>query len=124
MADETLNHIRRLSPQAAVRAWWLVAVTRIAGYPVVITSTTRTHDEQRALVKAGRSRTMDSAHLTGDAFDIDWFRTNRDDVPRQFWFLVGPWAERELGLVWGGRWRTIQDFGHFELPPELRSRRA
>jgi hypothetical protein len=30
--------------------------------------------------------------------------------------MLGPWAEVNLDLVWGGRWRSFVDVGHFELP--------
>jgi peptidoglycan L-alanyl-D-glutamate endopeptidase CwlK len=93
-----------------------VWAARSAGYPVVVTSGHRTAAEQRDLVAAGRSRTAHSKHLTGEAFDIDWYRWDRNAVPVEFWRLIGPWAERELGLVWGGRWVSPYDPGHFELP--------
>lgn len=114
--DPTSTVLSSLSPAARARAEWLVYLTRQAGYPVILTSGRRTAAEQRVLVAAGRSGTTRSRHLTGDAFDVDWHGWSRDDVPRQFWSVLGPWAERELGLVWGGRWQTPYDPGHFELP--------
>jgi len=58
---------------------------------------------------------LNSKHLQGRAFDVDWSGWNRDAVPPSFWHLLGPWAERYLGLRWGGRWLELKDFGHFEL---------
>lgn len=93
----------------------MVWAAREAGYPLVITSGRRTQAEQNAHVAAGRSRTRRSKHLTGEAFDVDIFGIDRNAVPRWFWALLGPWAERELGLTWGGRWSSPYDPGHFEL---------
>lgn len=122
--DPTLAHISKLSPAAAVRAWWLVYASRIAGYPVIITSSTRSAEEQRRLVAQGRSQTLNSAHLTGNAFDIDWFGRGRDEIPERFWWILGPWAESNLDLVWGGRWSSLRDMGHFEVPDHLRDQFA
>lgn len=113
-ADQTYQFLDGLSEPTRTRAYILVWVLRTYGYPVVITSGRRTATEQAALVRAGRSRTLRSKHVTGQAFDVDWFRTAREDVPKAFWQLIGPWAESELGLTWGGRWRHPYDPGHFE----------
>ena len=114
-SDPTLGHIHALDPRIQQHAWLLVYAARVAGYPVTITSSVRSTSQQRQLVSEGRSRTLKSKHLDGLAFDIDWWRWSRDDVPTEFWYLIGPWAERNLGLKWGGRFATIRDFGHFEL---------
>lgn len=116
MADPTLSRLGTLTPEAAAAAFFLVWAARSAGYPVVVTSGRRTEAEQARLVRIGASRTMRSKHLTGEAFDIDWWGWDRNDIPSWFWNLIGPWAERELGLRWGGRWSDPYDPGHFELP--------
>ena len=127
MADQTDVHIRQLNPRAAEAAWWLVWAARTAGYPVVLSASRRSIEEQRRLFGLGRTRTLNSAHLAGNAFDIDWYRTARDDVPREFWKLIGPWAERELQLGWGGRFRPLADDGigwdpgHFEIIVPIRA---
>ena len=114
-ADPTPAHLARLDPDIAYRAWYLVYAARVAGYPLIITSSARDSATQRALVAEGRSRTLNSKHLTGHAFDVDWYGWHRDDVPMEFWHLLGPYAERHLGLKWGGRFTSIRDFGHFEI---------
>lgn len=114
MADRTEQLIRTLEPRTAEAAFWLVWAARSVGYPVVITSARRSRAEQRSLVARGLSQTLDSKHLQGKAFDIDWLGTSRDQIPRWFWQLIGPWAETNLGLKWGGRWRRLWDPGHFE----------
>lgn len=59
---------------------------------------------------------MQSKHLLGKAFDVDVFGFGRDDVPLWVWEEIGPWAEMQLGLKWGGRFTSIRDLGHFEAP--------
>jgi uncharacterized protein YcbK (DUF882 family) len=112
--DATERHIAQLTPRVAALAVDLVNAARTAGYPLIITSSTRSFAQQRALVRAGRSQRLDSLHLTGRAFDVDLRGLPRDSVPSWFWNDLGPFAER-LGLRWGGRWRRPFDPGHFEL---------
>lgn len=113
-SDETERHLARLSEPTRTRAYWLVWAARTAGIPLKITSSTRTLAEQRALVRQGRSRTLQSAHLRGQAFDVDVHGIARQNVPRWVWDAIGPWAEQQLGLRWGGRWASLYDPGHFE----------
>lgn len=115
-SDPTAGHIRSLAEPVRSAAWWMVYAARQAGYPLIITSSVRTREEQARLVTTGRSQTMTSKHLQGLAFDVDIFGMDRDDVPQWFWQQLGPWAESSLGLRWGGRWSTLRDYGHFEAP--------
>lgn len=115
-SDQTLAVISTLAEPVRTSAYWLVWAARTAGYPVIVTSGKRTIAEQRELVRLGRSSTLNSRHLAGLAFDIDWQGTARDAVPSAFWWLIGPWAEQQLGLRWGGRWKSPYDPGHFEAP--------
>jgi len=58
---------------------------------------------------------MRSAHLQGQAFDVDIHGLGRDDVPLWFWYDLGYFAEW-IGFRWGGRWSDPRDYGHFENP--------
>jgi hypothetical protein len=57
---------------------------------------------------------MNSKHLTGAAFDVDFLGYGRDEVPGYVWTWMGELG-RYLGLRWGGDWRSFYDPGHFEL---------
>ena len=80
----------------------------------------RTVDRQRQLVSEGKSRTMNSRHLTGHAVDL---LPIGPDGPRFDWPLyhqlapaVKAAAEAEgVALVWGGDWTSFRDGPHFEL---------
>jgi hypothetical protein len=80
--------------------------------PLVITSARRSDAEQSRLVAQGLSKTLQSKHVVGRAFDVDMYGWNRDRVPRWVWDEIGPVGE-QLGFKWGGRWGW--DWGHFEL---------
>jgi D-alanyl-D-alanine carboxypeptidase len=111
----TLEHARQLDPVALERAAALLDACWQVGIPAWISSSRRSEAEQRELVRTGKSQTMHSAHLDGRAFDIDVVGYRRDDVPLSFWNELGPLGE-SIGLRWGGRWRTLVDLGHFEVP--------
>ena len=96
-------------------AYYLVYIVRTAGFPLQITSTLRTREEQASLVRLGRSDTLRSKHLVGQAFDVDVHGYDRDAVPLWFWEAVGQLGEY-LGLRWGGRFAYPRDYGHFENP--------
>lgn len=94
----------------------------------IVTQGLRTREEQARLVAEGKSRTMNSRHLTGHAVDLAVWQDDGDLVPERdeiTWQrqLYTPLADamkqaaRELGvaIVWGGDWRSFFDGPHFEL---------
>jgi len=114
MYDPTMGHLAALAPRPRLEATYLVIAAREAGIPLIITSSRRSQWEQFKLVISGRSRTLNSAHLRGQAFDVDVAGWRRDALPEAFWASLGEYAEA-LGLTWGGRFKTFYDPGHFEL---------
>ena len=111
--DRTRAHLVSLDLATALPALRLVSHVRNAGVPLHITSSRRTAAEQVLLVKAGRSKTKRSKHLTGRAFDIDVLGFARTDIPKWWFYQLGALAE-PLGLRWGGNFRGFWDPGHFE----------
>jgi peptidoglycan L-alanyl-D-glutamate endopeptidase CwlK len=79
-------------------------------------------DRQAELVRAGKSQTMRSRHLTGHAVDlaaldeagrVTWARSAYEALASQ----VKAAAAAEGVLVeWGGDWRSFFDGPHFQLP--------
>ena len=114
MADRTMEHLRTLSDRIGPKAFRLVAIGRIYGLPVVITSSRRDLTTQQIFLNLGASKTLDSRHLTGDAIDIDMLGHPPDTVPLEIWRWMGELGEA-LGLRWGGRWANLRDFRHFEM---------
>jgi len=82
----------------------------------------RTEAEQRAFVRSGASRTMNSRHLTGHAVDL--LPIDPKDGRGKFaWPLYHPLAEAVkdsatalgVSITWGGDWTSFKDGPHFEL---------
>lgn len=103
----------------------LVAVVKRAdelGARFHITCGLRTTDQQRALVKAGRSRTMKSRHLTGHAVDFvvaepgGGVSYDHKDMAECAALFKRAASELRVPLEWGGDWRSFVDTPHLQLP--------
>jgi peptidoglycan L-alanyl-D-glutamate endopeptidase CwlK len=136
--------IDTLLPEVRPYARALFFKARDKGIAINIISGTRTFEEQDRLYAKGRStsgprvtnaRGGYSNHNFGIAFDIGVFSGNRYLPDSPLYKAVGALG-MELGLDWGGNWKSIVDQPHFELRPawagdmsesrmlaELRSRR-
>jgi peptidoglycan L-alanyl-D-glutamate endopeptidase CwlK len=86
-----------------------------------ITCGLRTEEQQRALVKAGKSKTMKSRHLTGHAVDfvvaepgggISYDHADMAECAKVFKQAA---AEFGVKIEWGGDWKSFVDTPHIEL---------
>ena len=86
----------------------------------------RTVDRQKMLVAQGKSKTMNSKHLTGKAVDvapypIDW--NDRERFTYFAGFVQGIASQKGFNIRWGGDWdqdkdlkdNSFDDLPHFEL---------
>lgn len=96
-----------------------VAAALDAGIRVRVTSTRRSAEEQRRLYAQGRTEpgpivtwTLNSAHVSGRAFDVTVDGAPEYDDDPDAWEILGELGQG-MGLDWGG---AYGDFGHFELP--------
>lgn len=87
----------------------------------IVTSGYRSTKKQRALVEKGASKTMNSRHLTGHAFDIaalvdgqvSWAWPPYTTLAECF---LGIANKHDIALEWGGNWRgKWKDGPHFQL---------
>lgn len=110
-----------------VRPYALALIQKAAanGITIKIISGLRTYAEQDALYAQGRTtegkivtnaKGGESNHNFGIAFDVGVFESNKylPDSPK--YKAVGVLGA-ELGLDWGGNWKTIEDQPHFQLRP-------
>ena len=89
-------------------------------YDFSITCGLRTVEEQRVLFNTGKSKTMKSKHLTGDAVDIAVFVDGKITWELKYYRAVALHIEKVakqigIGILWGGRWASFVDGPHFEL---------
>lgn len=86
-----------------------------------VTCGMRTLEEQKALVAAGRSKTLKSRHLTGHAIDFVAIDGNgvsydHDDMLAVARKIKAAAAELGIPVEWGGDWRGFVDTPHVQLP--------
>ncbi len=102
----------------------LVLFAERQGIEFIEISGYRTLAEQKALVEAGKSWTMNSRHRLWRAKDIAILkqsRTANGTIKRiinwspQFYVILGDyWEGLHQLCVFGGRWK-VRDYGHFEV---------
>ena len=124
--DRSEKVIATLLPEAQPYARALVTKAGADGITIKVISGLRTYDEQNDLYALGRTkpgrivtnaRGGFSNHNFGIAFDVGVFEGSQylDESPK--YKAVGVLGT-DLGLEWGGNWKTIQDEPHFQLRPK------
>jgi len=83
----------------------------------------RTVERQKELVKAGKSKTMLSRHLTGHAVDLWAIHPDTKDITWEAKYydmianaMLEAAAKLQIPLTWGGTFKGFADLVHFELP--------
>ena len=117
LSDKSLNRLQGVHPDLVKVVKRAIEITPV---DFVVVEGLRTKSRQAYLLDAGKSRTMNSYHLTGHAVDIapivdgkvswDWkyFHPMADAMKQ---------AATELGvkLTWGGDWTSFRDGPHFQI---------
>lgn len=112
------SNLSGVKPQ--LQALFTEAITN-SPFDFVVTCGLRTIEEQRVLVATGKSTTMKSKHLTGNAVDIACF----DEQGKITWnakyyravanHIKKIAAKQGVKIVWGGDWKNFIDMPHFQL---------
>jgi peptidoglycan L-alanyl-D-glutamate endopeptidase CwlK len=124
--DRSEKFIATLLPEVQPYARALVTKAAANGITIIVICGTRTYEEQDALYAQGRTRQGNivtnaraghSNHNFGIAFDIGVFDGGNYIEESPKYKAVGLLG-MDLGLEWGGNWKTIQDEPHFQLRPQ------
>jgi peptidoglycan L-alanyl-D-glutamate endopeptidase CwlK len=80
----------------------------------------RTKERQKVLFDSGKSKTMNSRHITGHAIDFAVIKDGEVTWDFKYYQLVADHIKKvakELGvdIVWGGDWQSFRDGPHIEL---------
>lgn len=120
------KNIATLLPEVQAIARALVQKAAQSGIQIKVISGLRTYAEQDELYAQGRTKNGHkvtnarggySNHNFGIAFDVGVFEGSKylsDSVKYKAVGVLG----MDLGLEWGGNWKTIADQPHFQLRPE------
>lgn len=85
-----------------------------------ITEGLRTRERQAHLLKEGKSKTMNSRHITGHAVDLAAWVGNTVSWDFSHYIKIAEAMKKasqqlSVPIVWGGDWKTFKDGPHFEL---------
>lgn len=89
-------------------------------YDFIVTCGLRTLEQQKVLVATGKSRTLKSKHLTGNAVDIAVLVDGEVSWDLKYYREVADHVKKiakSLGVrvTWGGDWSGFIDGPHFQL---------
>ena len=119
------KNIASMLPDVRPIARGLVQKAALNGIRIKVISGLRTYAEQDALYAQGRAKPGPkvtnarggySNHNFGIAFDVGVFEGSRYLPDSVKYKAVGALGT-DLGLEWGGNWKTIVDQPHFQLRP-------
>lgn len=116
-SDKSYNNLVGVSPKLISVASLAIALTSV---DFGIVEGLRTKERQEELVKAGKSQTMSSKHLDGNAIDILAYVNGKGTYEWKYYEEISKYfkyASTILGVPihWGGDWKTFKDGVHFEL---------
>lgn len=80
----------------------------------------RSFEDQKNLVKDGKSKTLNSKHLTGQALDFYAFVDGEASWNECHLAMIGASMLQAANLLgykikWGGLWKNFKDYPHIEL---------
>lgn len=114
------KNIAALHPRVQPYARALILRAGAKGWNFQITSGLRTYAEQDALFarrpKVTNARGGYSNHNFGCAFDVTLFSGSAPVWDSPLYKALGALGQ-DLGLEWGGSWKSIKDEPHFQLRP-------
>lgn len=119
------KRIEDLTDEAQAKCREFLQANVAAGHPLLLVFTFRSFEEQEFLYASGRdrpgpivtnARAGESWHNYRCAWDCAFL------MPGGMLSWKGPWEDagrlaEGLGILWGGRFKSIADLGHFEYHP-------
>ena len=124
--ERSEENIATLLPEVRPFARRLVNKAAGVGITIKVISGLRTYEEQDELYAQGRTKPGNivtkarggySNHNFGIAFDVGVFE-GKKWIPESSKYKAVGALGMDLGLEWGGNWKTIQDEPHFQLRPD------
>ena len=121
----SINKLKKVHPDLVKVVYRTAKLIKDKSFGFIITCGVRTLEEQKKLLKAGATRTLNSRHIPGkDGYSkaVD-FAVTLDGKVRWDWPLYSRLAElvkeaarlENLTVEWGGDWKTFKDGPHFQL---------
>ncbi len=125
LSSHNLAKIAAVKSELAAKVSHLIELAAAEGVQLHITDGFRSPEEQNKLYAQGRTtkgkivtykKGGQSRHNLGEAVDVVPIINGQPSWSESFnWSRIGKWAA-QVGLDWGGNWKTFKDRPHLELP--------
>ena len=117
LSDKSLQRLTGVHPDLQAVVKRAIEITPV---DFLVIEGLRTKERQAYLLDAGKSRTMNSYHLTGHAVDIAPIIDGKVSWQWKHYYPLADAmfdAAKELGIKveWGGRWKTFPDAPHWQI---------
>lgn len=117
--DPNYARLMKVHPNLAAKVTNLIGLARVEGFNLQVSQGLRTFAEQDALFlkrpKVTNARGGASYHNYGLAVDLVFVIDGKISWNDTYYRKIGAWAA-EVGLEWGGNWRTFKDLPHVQIP--------
>lgn len=117
LSQYSLNKLQGVHPDLARVIQRAIQITIV---DFRVTEGLRSKARQAELLKAGKSRTKNSRHLTGHAVDVVALLDGKVSWEWKYYALIAKAVkqaadELDVAVEWGGDWKTFKDGMHFQL---------
>lgn len=114
-----------VKPELAEKCEAIIALAASEGFTLIVTQGYRSVEEQNRLYAIGRrgikgerivtnARGGQSNHNHRTAVDFAFVVNGEISWDERLYQHIGRWA-KQVGLNWGGNWKSFKDFPHVEL---------
>lgn len=121
--EKNCERLAKVKPELAEKVLKLLEAAEAEGHLLIVTQGFRSIEEQNRLYAQGRTapgkivtnaKGGQSNHNFGKAVDFAFVVNGEISWDEKLYKKIGVWA-REVGLKWGGDWKSIKDKPHVEL---------
>lgn len=117
LSDKSLRRLEGVHPDLVKVVKRAIEITPV---DFVVIEGLRTKARQAYLLDAGKSRTMNSYHLTGHAVDIAPIIDGKVSWQWKHYYpladaMFAAAKELDVKIEWGGRWKTFPDAPHWQI---------
>jgi len=118
LSEKSLQRLSGVHPDLQAVVKRAIEITPV---DFVVIEGLRTKARQAYLLDAGKSRTMNSYHLTGHAVDIAPIIDGQVSWAWKHYYpladaMIEAAKELNVKIEWGGRWKTFPDAPHWQIP--------
>lgn len=120
LSDKSIDKMKGVNPALIAVVKKAIELTTV---DFGVTEGLRSIERQKELFKAGKSQTMKSRHIVGEAVDLVAYVNGKVDWSWKYYEQIAvamkqAAKELEVPIEWGGDWVSFKDGVHFQLERE------